>query len=63
LTGAPSNNHSISMGKSPEVTRQFTETESSKFAGAPPKSKGAILGGAVEDLYWVEIIKQLKMIS
>lgn len=35
------------MGRSPDVTRQFTETESSKLDGDSPKSKGASLGGAV----------------
>lgn len=51
------------MGKSPEVTRQLTETESSKFAGAPPKSKGAILGGAVGEFYRDGIWKSIRKIK
>lgn len=44
--GCPLNNHSKSMGRSPEETRQLTETESSKLAGVSPKSKGVSFGGA-----------------
>jgi len=41
----------MSSGRSPELTRQFTETESSKFAATSPKSKCAILG-ATSDIDW-----------
>lgn len=34
----------MSSGKSPELTRQLTDTESSKLTGDSPKSKCAILG-------------------
>lgn len=51
LTASPLNNHSISMGKSPDEIRQFTETESSKFDGISPKSKGTIFGGASQNNY------------
>lgn len=46
LMGCPLKSHSISIGRSPEETRQLTETESSKLAGTSPKSKGASFGGA-----------------
>lgn len=58
LMGCPLKSHSISMGKSPEETKQLTETESSKFAGASPKSKGASLGGAV-GIYYVHYTNDL----
>jgi len=47
-------NHSMSMGKSPLDIRQVTDTESSKFVGSSPKSKGVIFGGT-----WVGKLKSI----
>lgn len=45
LIGFPLKSQSMFMGRSPDDTKQFTDTESSKFAGVSPKVNSTIFGG------------------